>query len=190
MVAALFIVIICVAVILICIPPKNQPARPEPQTVQSPAPQKPELNWENHKVAGISFRNDAVMDLAIPDNDYEYTKKELIDNFLTDERVYQYYFNISTVELIPEPDNPEDPNAIKVVFDDHHIGYIKRGSCSRIKKLLTGNQIKQLKGELEGGKYKYVHEIDDGKYELEKDEAPFFATVRIAIEQEEEGGTP
>lgn len=190
MVAAIFIVIICLAVILICIPTKKQPEQPEPARPQPSAEPKPALKWENHKVAGISYRNDAVIDLAFPNDEYEYTKKELIDNLLTDERVYQYYFSVATVELIPEPDNPEDPNAIKVVFDDHHIGYIKRGSCSRIKKLLTGNQIKQLKGELEGGKYKYVREIDDGKYELEKGEAPFFATVRIAIEQEEEGGTP
>lgn len=43
--------------------------------------------------------------------------------------------------MIEEPDNPEDPNAIKVVMDGEPIGYIKAGSCARVKKLIREERI-------------------------------------------------
>lgn len=34
----------------------------------------------------------------------------------------------SKVEIEPEPDNPHDPNALKVLVSGEHVGYVPRGS--------------------------------------------------------------
>lgn len=36
------------------------------------------------------------------------------------------------LRLKREPDNPYDPNAIKVMFHDQHIGYVERGQAAWI----------------------------------------------------------
>ena len=40
------------------------------------------------------------------------------------------------VELVPEPDNPHDPNAIKVIMNGQHIGYVPKEKTADIKKIL------------------------------------------------------
>lgn len=48
------------------------------------------------------------------------------------------YYSSSTlpilVDLEPEPNNPHDPAAIKVMLDDFHIGYIPKSQTSKIHK--------------------------------------------------------
>ena len=38
------------------------------------------------------------------------------------------------VTLVPEPDNPHDPHAIKVLLDDEHIGYIAKSQTGKIHR--------------------------------------------------------
>lgn len=138
--------------------------------------------YETHRVAGTSFRTEQIISLSEENDVYDYSKKELIDEFYTDERIYQYIFNPINVELIEEPDNKHDPNAIKVVVDDVHVGYIKKGSCSHVKKLMRENRIKSITAYIGGGKYKYVYEdFDTEKYILERDESSYFVELKIYL---------
>ena len=41
------------------------------------------------------------------------------------------------VELIEEPTNKYDPNAIKVIVDGQHIGYIPAKKCAKVKTTLS-----------------------------------------------------
>lgn len=139
---------------------------------------------ENFHVAGTSYRQDAIMTLAKEDSDYELSKKDLIDEGREDERVYKYYFNPKHTELVPEPDNPHDPNAIKVMADGVHIGYVKAGSCSHVKNLLASGKVSSYGVDIEGGPYKRVYENDDGDYQIEKNETDFFATLMITVQDD------
>lgn len=134
------------------------------------------------KVAGTSFRKNEIEDLATDNYEYEYTKKEIIDNMLDGEEIYQYYFNPHNVELIPEPDNQYDQNAIKVIIDNIHVGYIKKGSCSRIKNLINQNKVKKIDADIYGGKYKIV-EFDEYKdsYVLERDETEYSVKIDLTV---------
>lgn len=151
----------------------------KPQQANAPAPARGS-NEETHKVAGVSFQQDTILKLAQPNEDYAKTKKELLAEGLTDQRIYEYEFYPSKVELVPEPDNPHDPKAVKVVVDGLHIGYIKAGSCAHIHKLLRESRIDRITCQLGGGKSKMLtQDEDDGRYVLETDKGEFWARLTI-----------
>ena len=152
--------------------------------IPKPEPTKP-TKVERHKVAGISFKKEQVESLGILNPDYDMTKREIIDSYLMDERIYQYEFLGLTAQLIEEPDNPHDSNAIKVITDGVHIGYIKKESCSHIKKLIKDNRILDIRAEIGGGKYKLLYsDYDDygnERYKLERDQRDYYATIIITV---------
>lgn len=173
--------------------PQQQPApRPTPpQTIpkKAPAPEpvkpEPQQKVERHHVAGTSFRLDAIKALGVKNFDYDKSKRELIEDGLTGERIWRtdYFPKVATLE--PEPTNPHDPNAIKVVVDGVHIGYIKKGSCARIHKAIREGRIERVKCEIKGGKYKIVLEDfdEDGNsvYNLDSDDVPLYAELYITL---------
>ena len=139
---------------------------------------------ENHHVTGTSYRQTEIESLGEDNPIYEYSKRELIDEGYEDEKVYYYDFNPYTVELIEEPDNKFDPNAVKVVIDSVHVGYIKKGSCTHVKNLLKSGRIAKIDAEIHGGKYKILYsEYDEDKdkevYEVETGESNYYVTVEI-----------
>ena len=79
--------------------------------------------------------------------------------------VYRYTFDVQCVELVPEPTNPHDPNAIKIVMDGEHIGYIKRGNCTKILNQIRDGRIISVTGKITGGPWKgftdFAGDIDD-----------------------------
>lgn len=146
------------------------------------------LKTERHHVAGTSFRQEAIESLGDENPIYELTKEELLNEGYEDEKIYYYTFLPMHVSLEEEPENPNDPNAIKVIVDGVHVGYIKKGSCSHIKKLLRSGNIQRVEAEIYGGKYKYLYcEYDEDKdkdvYDIEKDEDPYRVTVELKIEE-------
>lgn len=151
----------------------------------APAPviQTPKPAPKTYKVTGLAHYMENLMALASENDDYRLGKRDLIDNGLTDERVYQYEFYVSKAELVPEPDNPHDPKAIKVLVEGQHVGYIKAGSCAHLNKVIREGRIEKIDVEVGGGKYKIVREDCDefGKdvYEMERDDIPFYVHLHI-----------
>ena len=156
------------------------------------ADQREEKNVEYHRVAGVNYRTDAVKALGEKNPDYKKTKKQLLAADLVGRTVYEYKFEPAKVDLVPEPENPHDPKAIKVVIEGRHIGYIKAGSCAHIHKLLKDDLIASATCKIGGGRYKcltFLGAVEDEHgiqydYELESDEIPFGA--RIAIHKKTE----
>ena len=70
------------------------------------------------------------------------------------EDVYEYYLfsTYDDVELIEEPTNPYDPKAIKVVYKGLLLGYIKKGSTSRVRNIMKNDYI--IKINFYGGNVK------------------------------------
>lgn len=156
------------------------------------------IKKEKHKIAGVSNYEKNFKSLFSDNPLYDYTKKELIEEEYF-EKIYEQTSDIQHVDLIPEPDNPYDSNAVKVIFDDKHVGYIKKGSCSHIKKLLRSGCIKGIDGYLIGGKYKQLIEYEEeddeedddeedddfethSTYELERDCSDYYAYIIIYTE--------
>lgn len=154
------------------------------------APAKPRAKFERHKVAGTSYHMDAIMALAQENPDYDLTKREIIDDDLVDERIYQYTFTDGPVELVDDPENEHDPNAIKVLVAGQRIGYIKRGSTGRIHNLQRAGRVLGVTAEIYGGKYKVVtcDEDYDGAehYDLIRDESLYGAAIELRIQPDPE----
>lgn len=168
-----------------------QPLASEPKVEIAPildAPQKPSKpiaiapigKTKTYKVTGMSNYIDNIMSLAVENIDYDKSKKELIEDDLVNERIYQYDFYPCKIELVPEPNNPYDSNAIKVIVEKMHVGYIKAGSCSHVLKLLREDRIIKIDCEMRGGKYKYLgYDEDEDTYYLDKDDTPWFVHLSI-----------
>ena len=167
------------------VPNKAEPDIGERHTVSDDKPMQSGVKSVTHKVTGIQYYMDNIMDLAVENSDYVMTKREIIDAAMVDERIWKYEFCAAKAELVPEPDNPHDPNAVKVMVDGLQVGYIKAGSCARVLKAINSGKIRGIGCTIGGGPYKVVHEDDDNddwentKYLMEKDETNFF--VRLTV---------
>lgn len=165
---------------------KEKPAKtitftPEPLP---PDPPKPKVKRYSFKVAGISFHEDDIRDQLLFENeDYNMSKKDLIDMGMTDMMIYQFDGLSTNVQLIPEPDNPHDPDAIKVITDGIHIGYVPSKETGTIRDLLSANGL-MIGCSFHGGEYKIITEdLDTGKYKLEKGKNNIGAVVTLKYEQ-------
>lgn len=160
-------------------PPNLEPLKPEPLS------STPQTKVEHHRIAGTSFRLDAIKELLDENPDYPLSKRELIDQGLTDERIYKMEVYNHSAVLEPEPENPTDPKAIKVLTEGVHIGYIKAGSCAHIHKALREGRIESAEVEIKGGEYKIllgdVDEDGESVYSLERATVPFSAVLSLTL---------
>ena len=142
---------------------------------------------KTYRVTGMQHYMDNLMSLAIDNIDYNSSKRVLIDEGLIDERIWEKEFFPVKTEVIPEPNNPVDPKAIKVVVDGKHVGYIKSGSCAHLLKVIREGRIKKIDCEIAGGPYKrinedYDEEKDKDVYTLEHGNSPYFVHLLITEE--------
>lgn len=147
-------------------------------------PPAPGAKVVSHSVAGTSYRQEAILAMGRKNPDYALTKKELLKRWPKGVDVYEYTFSPKKAELVPEPENPHDPKAIKVLVDGVHVGYIKAGSCAHFHKLIRENRIQKIEPKILGGKSKSLYSYDaDAKhsedFELEKSSAPFGVRLEI-----------
>ena len=138
---------------------------------------------EVFRVAGVSYHEKEIRAMAFDNDTYLMSKADLIDSGFVDEKIYKFDFDPSSVEVVPEPDNLEDPKAMKVIVDGVHIGYIKKGKTGRFRSLLKNQGVK-ISASIAGGKYKYISEhYDDYRdkeiYEIESGDDPFY--IRLTV---------
>ena len=139
------------------------------------------------KVAGLTYHLDDLWSLEQPNDDYDMSKREIIEDGLEDEKIYKTFWMIGKTELIPDPDNEYDPNAIKVLMDGKLVGYVPKDETAEVKKLLDSGLIKHIASDVTGGNYKIVYsdydlEKDKDVYEMEKDKDPYEAFITITRE--------
>ena len=159
-----------------------QPTRPGKSVIKNAI----SSTTKNFYVTGISHYMDALLSLGYENPDYDLSKRELIDAGLIGERIYELAFDPVKVDLVPEPNNPADKNAIQVFVDGAMVGYIKKGSCSQVKNLLASDAFVGASCDIFGGKYKIIHEdyneeTEKETYELERAETSYKITVHIKL---------
>ena len=66
--------------------------------------------------------------------------------------IYQYVYKEAKPELIPEPKNPHDKNAIQVAYGGWLIGYVASEQTAEVKKILDGPH--KLEAQIYGGELK------------------------------------
>ena len=161
---------------------------PQPSVPPMPKADKPLYKKYTFKVAGISRRQRDITNELLSENyEYSQSKKELVDSGMLDIRIYKYDPAVMDASLVFEPDNPKDPNAIKVMVKDIQIGYVPAEKTSAVKKLLDSKQIHSVDCEFYGGPFKtisedYDDERDKEVYTVEKGSQ--YIGAEIAIEYE------
>lgn len=78
-------------------------------------------------------------------------------------KVFKYRdLDIFNIELIPETDNKYDPNAIKVLIFDNHVGYVPATVAKSIRKYFDNKKYNfVIEGEIKGGPYKEWDDLND-----------------------------
>jgi len=145
---------------------------------------KPESEVKIYRVAGVEYYLDNLMSMMEPNYLYAYKKQELIDACRTNENVYKQTVNTDQLELVPEPTNPHDRNAIMVQLGGKLVGYIPAADCEHVLEIIRDDRIISLTCQVEGGKYKMVDEDydcmkDKSTYRMETGEDPYGITVYI-----------
>lgn len=163
--------------------PKNTPKIKTTTPVQNSPTAPCNATVKTYHATGMEHRLENLLSLSIENTDYSKSKKSLIEDGLIEERVWEYEFYPHNVELIPEPDNPYDPNAIKVVVDGEHVAYIKKGSCAHLLKVIREGRIEKIECIIGGGNFKYIQEDvdEDGEfsYTLVKESKPYYVWIHI-----------
>lgn len=156
------------------------------------APSRSQTNSSTYKVekyvvAGTSFRQNEIKSIGTENDDYLLSTKEIKEQFYAGDKIYQYTFDAINGELIPEPDNPKDPNAIRVMADDVHIGYIKSEDTPRVRRLMESNRIVSIDLSIFGGKCKHIKEDEEDfeKLTIETTSSPFGARVLLKVRPDE-----
>lgn len=172
--------------------PVPTPATVPQPSVQPAPPPKPAITTERVHVRGVDKYKDNIESVASENPYYDLSKRELIDRF-SDEKVWQYDFDVKG-ELVPEPDNPYDPNAIMVQANGLCIGYVPKGSTGHIRKLMESGRIVSMDLDIGGGKYKDVYEDEDedgnDRYVVDRDSRPYSAVLELHVidKQKDIGG--
>lgn len=164
-------------------------SEPQPMPQKEPQPQQPTRPAESakeqtYRVAGVTNYVDNIMRLSSENEDYSLSKRELVEDGQIEEKIWKYEFYPRKVELVPEPDNQYDPDAVKVIVDGEPVGYIKRGSCKHVLNLLANDGIASITCQIGGGPYKYISEdydddLDKEVYTMDREETNFFVHLKI-----------
>lgn len=134
---------------------------------------------KTYKVAGVSYRQREIESLLALNDDYKLSKKKIIDEGMEDEPIYKYEIKEYPVNLVPEPENKYDPNAIKVVISGTHVGYIKKEDLPHIRKEMDSGHIQHVSGIIMGGPSKKVVEDENGEYQIERDDFPLYIELTV-----------
>ena len=138
-------------------------------------PQRRILTEEDFFAAGVSYYNSNINKLACPNPDWKKRASTIVKEGKAGKRIFRYNYVNRPVKLIEEPNNPNDPNAVAVMFAGEIVGYISRMDNVKVKNILANREIISLSGFISGGDYKVV--LEDGS--VEKDNNHFKVTVRI-----------
>lgn len=110
-----------------------------------------------------------------------YSDEEIIEEYI-EPCEFESQLLINAIDLVQEPNNPHDPNVVKVMMFDahgnrHHIGYVPKEETQYIN--LNFKVIKQVDAEITGGTQKLIEVDDDANDYIIEQEYPYGLTLHI-----------
>lgn len=130
------------------------------------------------RLAGTTFHADAFERFADEADEWHRTLAQVVKDDDADVELRKYEWPDMPAKIEPEPDNPEDPDALAVTVAGEVIGYIKREDQAQARDLLP--RIIKATAMMHGGPTKMATWDDErDQYVFVKDEAPFYATLII-----------
>lgn len=157
-----------------------------------------------YRVAGVTKENDKginIQDLlkrlasGYKKNEYiesweGMTKREMIECYM-EQSEFEGQTISNVIRLEPEPDNPYDPNAIKVFMKDvndveHHVGYIRREDTQEIKEQIQRDDFKYIAVSFTGGKYRSIdYDVETDKEVIQEEELTRGLELTLVFDKKE-----
>ena len=120
--------------------------------------EKRTLTEETFHAVGVTYYENNIHQLARLNPEWKKTTATIIKEGKAGKRIFKNNYINRPVELIAEPGNPHDPNAVAVHFAGKLVGYISREENQRVRAILEGREIVSISGFIGGGAYKIVKE--------------------------------
>lgn len=143
----------------------------------------------NTYITGVTHKNDEGKDIQKLFKNYvslnydstnfeDYTNDEIIENDL---KINEYNLvEINTINLLPEPNNLYDSNAIKVIHKDiGHIGYIPKDCCVDVKNFIDTDKKIEFIISFRGGKTKFVETDENLEDKVVTEEKNYYVDLTI-----------
>ena len=120
---------------------------------------------EDFRAAGVYYYSKNVQSLAKVNPQWNLSAKELVEKGKVMEKVFHYRYINSPVELVHEPNNKEDPNAVAILIAGKKVGHIKREENVHVLDILKNHRVLSISSFIGGGEYKVVSK-DESVVEL------------------------
>ena len=148
----------------------NKPDKPTGNVYYNRGPQKPSApaSLQDKRfimdIAGLYYHIKELHKAGTVNRMYYLKDEDLIAT--GKKKVFRFRFD-KPMTLEEEPTNKHDPNAIKILIDGCHVGYVPAEFCVMVKKAIANNAITDIQYNIKGGEYKYIE--NNTVYEDEND---------------------
>lgn len=146
-----------------------------------------DLVHEDYPVRGVSFREDAFLEIAEENDDWKMTRKQAIADEMEGVEIFRFDLYPVRTALVPEDDNEADGNAVAVYADGEHIGYIPRASAAHVRDVLAHGRGLMVSVDMGGGPYKVLEEDDEGRLDWYESSKAFWAAVHLSYKAAKDG---
>lgn len=106
-------------------------------------------------IAGLYYYTANVNSIATERPKYKLPDNELLKK-VSGKRAYKYGYPSEPVQLVPEPTNPHDKNAIQIFLAGVLVGYVPSNQTKEVKTILKKAKIDKMEVYVSGGEHKLV----------------------------------
>lgn len=131
------------------------------------------------KIVGESHYKSEIASLGIENDDYKASKSKLLKEYEGGDIIWEYDFYPAFAQVVSEPDNPYDSNAIKVVVGGVQVGHIAKKDQSKVFPYINRGDVKWT-AYISGGPHKVLEDNGDGNVRVQVEDHDF--SVKIAAE--------
>ena len=122
-----------------------------------------QLKEESFDLPGTHYHKASIAKVADINPDWRKTCKALINAKKENKKIYRFLRTTKKAELVKEPDNPHDKNAVMVLVDGEKVGYISADENLHVIDIMDSGAIEEVSATISGGSYKIVYSEDETK---------------------------
>lgn len=129
------------------------------------------------KVSGVQHYKSDFKDILDVNDDFLLKKSEMLEDYDEGDVIYEYDIYDGPAELVPEPDNVHDRNAIAVMVEGIKIGYVPSDLCDEVRGMIDDEHICEV--AIMGGPYKEVVSDSNNDLDIERGTLNFTASLTV-----------
>lgn len=106
----------------------------------------PGCKQQRFQIAGERYHMDEILSLGTFNKDFLLSKSDLYCKEFVNVPIVKYTFPSVETQIVPEPNNPNDKNAIKVMMNGKLVGYIPKKRCEQLLKDMASRKVVRVQG--------------------------------------------